>query len=95
MTKHTPLPWHLAHFAPVDAPDSFARLIVVHSDVRIAEIRTNEDDGKFITTACNCHEALLEACQYMLEELGDGQDDDTPGMAKARAAIARVEGGAA
>ena len=64
MSKHTPLPWWNAktgsHQGLVISEENGANVAVTYN---------GDSDAEFIVRACNCHDELLAACKYVLEEI--------------------------
>jgi molybdopterin synthase catalytic subunit len=87
MNTHTSIPWR----AELNASNPTSRII--HRNTVVAHC-SNRQDTLFIVRACNSHRPLLEACEAFVEAFKDSADFADCPLAKARAAIAEVKGGA-
>ena len=99
MAKHTPTPYHLS----IQDDLSDVEVILNSSGKAIGHVAAYDEEGKstarFIVTACNAHNDLLEALKSVNRILSPGNrsmDDALEDMNDAldicRSAIARIEG---
>ena len=104
-TKHTATPWKLSKNGDVETIRIFCKngyevcrasdLPSVFGNNRYGDGGTKEQEAnaEFIVRACNSHDALVEACQEMFEELLSQQYNPTSKiMKKWKQALKQAEG---
>lgn len=92
--KHTPLPWKVISDQSVQYHYIYGDKIVAEASKRSNMGDVGKSDAAFIVRACNSHYDLLELARQiaLAAEHNEGIPADI--LRGARAAIAKVEGGA-
>lgn len=80
---HSALPWDISKIG-----NNYDQYSIYSGDELIVNSCEGKANAKFIVTACNSHDALLEACRGILRHSGI----DETWLAPIRAAIAQAEG---
>jgi len=92
--KHTPTPWL------VNVWTTGRRTIETDNRLVIAEIHQTHKDkertanAEFIVRACNCHDELLEACQYLVDAFATVAQGslEQKGISRALQILAKIKG---